>query len=340
MNAEQSPSFADSPMYEYLKQCRSSLEVARKGRKTGFLGLGKREVHFPIDFVENRPGQFDDESLATIHLLLREGHLVWGAIAQANHNAFVPGRTDVPANVIFSLDTFFDSNPEALKEVAHRIYGLKNASNVPPRLAALAGLISDEMNFALNVQVPAELTGGKPVFFTSTHLYRRSLPNTVLSEVFFPLLVLPDRTTANLLLPLAYWSPSLVLLWNQLFSRSRASVPPPPPAPIAPSGPPDPQAVEAYLKSPVRLTSDAAQAAHGFIREFGTLENTSLWVNIRPNGLNDITLVNRPFPEVPFPVETVSDGIGIVISGHQAADLQGLRIGFKRSSMGNGFTFE
>lgn len=326
-------------MYEYLKQCLYALEVARKGRKTGFLGLGKREVHFPIDFVEYRPGQFDDESLATINLLLREGRLVWGAIAQANHNAFVPGRMDVPSNAIFSTDPFFDSNPETLRDIALRIYGLKNAANVPSHLAEIAELISDEMNFALNVPVPSALTDGKSVFFTTTQLYRRSLPNSVLSMGFFPLLVLPERTTANLLLPLTYWSPALVSHWNRIFHSSGVSTPPPP-ASVAPSGPPDPQAVEEYLKSPVQLTSDAAQAANGFIREGGTLEKTSLWVNIQPGGLYDITMVDRPFPEVSFPVETVSDGIGIVISGHQAADLQGLRIGFKRTSMGNGFTFE
>ncbi len=326
-------------MYEYLKQCRYALEVARKGRKTGFLGLGKREVHFPIDFVEYRPGQFDDEWLATIHLLLREGHLVWGAIAQANHNAFVPGHIDVPSNVIFSLDPFFDANPETLKEIAHWIYGLKNARNVPPNLSEISALITDEMNMALNVAVPRDLTGGKSVFFTTTQLFRRSLPNTILAETVFPLLVLPDRTTANLLLPLAYWSPGLISRWNKVFSQNWNSVPPPS-GKIIPQGTFDPGAVEAYLKAPVQLTSEAAQVANSAIREVGTLETTSLWVNIQPGNLYDITMMDRPFKEIPFPVETVSDGVGIVISGYQAAELRGLRIGFKRTSMGNGFTFD
>jgi hypothetical protein len=195
------------------------------------------------------------------------------------------------------------------------------------------------MNMALNVVVPRDLTDGKSVFFTTTQLFRRSLPNTILAETVFPLLVLPERTTANLLLPLRYWSPGLISRWNKVFSQNWSSVPPES-GKIIPQGTFDPVAVEAYLESPVQLTSEAAQMANSSIREVGTLETTSLWVNIQPGNLYDITMMDRPFKEIPFPVETVSDGIGIVISAYQATQLRGLRIGFKRSSLGNGFTFE
>jgi Fe-S cluster assembly iron-binding protein IscA len=322
-------------MFEYLRQCRQLLETAQKGRKTGFLGLGKPKVDIPLDFFQ---GQIDFPTAQTFGWLLKEGRVVWGAVTQANANAFVPSRTDVPGNTIFSPDPYFDDRPDELLRIAGSVSALKNATNVPAEFAGISALITDEKNFAINAPLPPGLTGGRQVFFTTTNFYRRSLPNTVLSDGLIPLLILPERTTANLLLPLAFWSPGLVTRWNGLF-REAAFPDSANSSGIGETGPPDEGEVSAYLANPIQLTTDAVIAARGFINQIGTTDSTFLWVSFR-DGLYNITMVDKPFPEVPFPVVTESSGIGIVISGTQAAFLEGMTIGFFKSSVGNGFTFD
>lgn len=147
--------------------------------------------------------------------LITEGIIVWGAILQANTLLFETGDSDHPAGILFSLDPYFDDHPEALQEIAHYLYSQKGLQTPDPEIADFAELITDEHTFRFNLKLPVSRTRGREVYFTTTLIARKHLPNGILSQSFFPYLVLPDVTDASMVLPSAYWHSDFVEAWNR-----------------------------------------------------------------------------------------------------------------------------
>jgi hypothetical protein len=68
-----------------------------------------------------------DEQFRDQRTLLERGQVVWGAIIQANEHLFQPkgGSDKLPAAVMYSLESFYDDNPEVLGDQASGLYDLK-----------------------------------------------------------------------------------------------------------------------------------------------------------------------------------------------------------------------
>lgn len=146
--------------------------------------------------------------------LFKEGKVVWGHIVQANNALFEPGKGNYPADMLYSLDPYFDNNLEALERIAHRLYGLKGKEVEDEEARYFSDAITDEHTRVLNVQLPKSLSGGREVYFTTFMVHRKHLPTGYLVSGWFPILALPGASDATMILPSKYWAADLIPLWN------------------------------------------------------------------------------------------------------------------------------
>jgi hypothetical protein len=161
-----------------------------------------------------RQDAIPDRLLPHYTKLLRSGTVVWGHTAQANTRLYNPGPDDPPANTLYSPDVYFDRSPHHLDDIARALYDLKGTTPRDPELARVAAIMTDEYNCVEKEPLPAQLTEGHDVYLTSTLIHRSRLPDRVLSDRLFPLLVCPGETPANMILPLPYWPEELVEAWG------------------------------------------------------------------------------------------------------------------------------
>src|SRR5262245_39677660 len=64
--------------------------------------------------------------LADQQILLNRGEIVWGRLVQANQILFDPSNDNTaPANMIYSLDPYFDGRVDILGGVAHGLFARK-----------------------------------------------------------------------------------------------------------------------------------------------------------------------------------------------------------------------
>lgn len=146
--------------------------------------------------------------------LLRKGHIVWGSLVQANEALFEPGRTDLPASVIYSPDPYFDKDLDLLNRIARSIFELKGTRPSNPELLKLAQCVTNEFNYVMKKRIPMGLTEGKQVYMTTIMVSRKHLPGRILSFGNFPLLVLPEKTNATLILPSCFWPEEFKTFWE------------------------------------------------------------------------------------------------------------------------------
>jgi hypothetical protein len=149
-------------------------------------------------------------------LLLKQGAIVWASLVQANNLLFKPGENNHPANIVYSADPVFHGNLEELGRIARELYELKEKQLNHPEVADLttiAQAITNEMDRLLNIEISDSLTAHRIVYFTTIMVHRKHLPFGYLNSGWFPILIAPDKTTAVMLLPSRYWSPSLLKVW-------------------------------------------------------------------------------------------------------------------------------
>ncbi len=147
--------------------------------------------------------------------LLRHGRLAWAHLVQANELLFRPGRYDHPAAVLYRpLPCSVDEGAH-LAEMAAQLYFLKGrTAEAEPGLVQLAAAITDEMTAIYHYRIPVDRLTSGDVFYTTIMVCRKHLPNGVLAQSSFPLLVDTPRLEAAMILPSQYWAPQLLSLWR------------------------------------------------------------------------------------------------------------------------------
>ena len=145
--------------------------------------------------------------------LFDTGQIVWGHIVQANSQLFEKGTSNCPAQMVYSLDPLVDSNPELLMLVAERLFDLKGTKPADSELAPFAERITDEYSREFGWEVPAKLSGKVPCLVSVTMIFRKHLPNSILSKGLMPILTDPNNPQAALILPSRFWPPELVSWW-------------------------------------------------------------------------------------------------------------------------------
>jgi hypothetical protein len=114
--------------------------------------------------------------------ILREGVPTVAAIVQANTELFAPG-IDQPAQVVFSLDKGLADPLPYLRQLAQRMFALKNTRQADADLRLVAGVVTRERYRPLMcVQLPVSFTGGPAVYTAHVMVRRRYLHRGFLTE--------------------------------------------------------------------------------------------------------------------------------------------------------------
>ena len=145
----------------------------------------------------------------------RQGEVVWGHIVQANNQLFQEGSLDLPADVLYSFDPYFDTAVDELGEIAGGLFELKDSRPRDKSLRPIANHLTDETTRAWKLPVPTAVTGGREVFLTTIMVVRKHLPQRHLAAPFFPLLACRSGTAAALIVPHRYWPPELLEFWEE-----------------------------------------------------------------------------------------------------------------------------
>lgn len=153
-----------------------------------------------------------NEVVAQQRLLLTEGHIVWGALVQANGQLFQPGIEDLPALLVHSTDRHFDAHPQELRQVGQALFALKDTAPAEPELARLAALVTGEKERVLGLDLPPVLSSC-PVRAGVFMVYRKHVPTGMLRCGLFPVLTHP-ATPVAMMLPFEYWPIELIILWK------------------------------------------------------------------------------------------------------------------------------
>ena len=146
-------------------------------------------------------------------LLFGQGHVVFGTIVQANTLLFERGKDDCPANLIFSLDSYFDEHLDELGQIATETYLLKENKTHQRNLDAVGLLLANETKREFNRKLPVVLTGGREVYLTTVMIHRKHLPMRRLIGSWLLLLVLPEFTQYAIVLPGRYWGREMTAQW-------------------------------------------------------------------------------------------------------------------------------
>lgn len=146
-------------------------------------------------------------------LLYKEGVIVWGALIQANKLLFSPGRDDCPALLVYSSDTYFDARPQELRLIGQKIFSLKDTSPSDPELKNVAQLVSDEMGRSMGFKLP-RVFSNRDIRAATFMVFRKHIPNGVLSAGLFPLLIHPS-TEAVMIGPSEFWPIEMIIMWKE-----------------------------------------------------------------------------------------------------------------------------
>ena len=305
-----------------IAECRRLHEAAVRAKRA-FFSVGA-----------NRTPKLDHGTYVDIigrqhDALFVEGRVTWAAIVMANTGLFTPSKRDLPAGVIYSLEGAFDDDPSTLRKIAERLWFLQGKNPSDPRLVEIARAVSDHTARETNVIVPPHVARGHPLQYETLYIQRHRLPTKYLADHVFPVIVNPRRPTHVMVLPLEYWSPTIVARWHEI-AREQPPVQEPPPLPTD-------DALRAFARNPLTLTPAALRA----VRELIARERFGADVKLRvevDNGSYGLDLTEEAVnPETDLLYD--HHGVAIVIDQTSAVQLTGVQIDFTSSAGGQGFVF-
>jgi hypothetical protein len=153
------------------------------------------------------PGWITGDPLSTLFehekILLEEGHIVWGALIQANHALFKPGALfSAPGEVLY--DPAGRMPPALLLDVARRILLLKESEQNDPVPASTAEALADDTRRVFGMAAPEELLPYR-LLISSTYFEQAQMPDMRMTLPWFPLLISERCPGVVLFLPSIFW---------------------------------------------------------------------------------------------------------------------------------------
>jgi len=141
--------------------------------------------------------------------LLQRGQVVWAALVMANNMIFKPGREDLWGMIVYSADPRIDRELSLLMRVAKAMNESRDQAGrketLPRDMTYIARVLADASEPLFQHAVPQRLSDGIPVFLGALLFPRRHLPNRILNQDFFPVLIDPTRHRSVCLLPWQFW---------------------------------------------------------------------------------------------------------------------------------------
>lgn len=182
-----------------IQECRTNFQ-----KRTFFqrLGLTHLKIKRYIEGVEH-------PLWPHYKVLVEQGTVVWGAMAQANAGIFQPGPRDLPGVTIYSPDSYYDEHPEELMAMCRAVALLKGYLPAERQFQAAANRMTDEKDTTPRITLPTAMTQGRTVYIAATIFHRGRLPDGMLQGGFFPLVIAPQQTEVNMLPELTTWPEAL-----------------------------------------------------------------------------------------------------------------------------------
>ena len=168
------------------------------------------------DWMRHVPSEPLTEQYRQHTLLFEQGMVGWAALVQANSMLFEPSEVNaMPALALFSPDAYFDEAVEELREIAHEIFGLREARPKAKALKAVVKQMDNEERRYGRRLVPPELARGRRLFLTDLMVHREHLPGGCLDGGAFPILHHPE-TSCIWIVPARFWPDDLTECWHEL----------------------------------------------------------------------------------------------------------------------------
>ncbi len=322
----ESPSFALR-----IVECRARFDQGGGGAFRRWFGVGERPGYDESDTLP-------DSLRAEYRVLASRGRVVWGAIAQVNVGMFAEGPADLPGVSVYSPDPHFDANPQDLRAIGHACFQFKNTDPTDPEFKALAARLTDEYDQTVRTPLPRRLTDGREVYFGATMFHRSRLPGGVLRAGVFPIVIAPQATEANMVLPLPYWSARLQETWAALGARLDSAPTTSTAERVAAAAekrPVDPHAVWWDVeKCPVLVTPAMFTAFRSFVKQHGVTVQAHLALEIRPDGTKaaSIAMTYYAAREEQFD----SNGVSVLIPRAQVDRFRGAIVDYQSTVFGTG----
>jgi hypothetical protein len=111
------------------------------------------------------------------------GPVVWGALVQANRALFDPTNPHtLAANVVCSLDPYFDGRVGLLADIAGGLFGKKASVPADRELREFVRMITDERARIVRRELPRGYCGGHSVYFATCFIQPDHLPGNCLTR--------------------------------------------------------------------------------------------------------------------------------------------------------------
>lgn len=146
--------------------------------------------------------------------LLHEGALAFGVIVQANTMLFRKGIGNAaPASVLYTTELEGADPIGRMLKAAYKISSLKNTKPDDLDELKFARIISYEYGREFRVTLPASLSEGLDMTYTTIMVHRKHLPFGYLTNYYFPLMV-HQESRAAMILPSRYWPEEIISDWT------------------------------------------------------------------------------------------------------------------------------
>lgn len=145
--------------------------------------------------------------------LYKEGRVVWAAVVQANHSMFLPRDSKKYTSLgEIVYDPYGRTHIGKLIKLAEMLVNLKNAP--PDKLDQLShhNRLNNGKECVFGADYPKSLSR-LPIKVSSLVIYRKHLPNGLLSQSFFPILISDKCEGIATILPSRFWPKEFVSAW-------------------------------------------------------------------------------------------------------------------------------
>lgn len=125
------------------------------------------------------------------------------AVVQANARLWTPGDEDAYCDVIFSFDPAWSRQPARLEGLAGILKTLKGLGPADPNLRKIDDMLSNEAAFLYRRRpLPMNVTEGATIYLADLLIYRRFLPDRMITNRLLPIRAEPgDQGRIELLPP-------------------------------------------------------------------------------------------------------------------------------------------
>jgi hypothetical protein len=251
---------------------------------------------------------------------------------------FLEGEEDLPGVTVYSLDEHHDAAPQDLRAIGHACFRFKKTKPADAPYGPLAERLTNEFDQTARMLLPSSLTDGREVFLGATQFHRTRLPGGVLRATLFPMVIAPEQTELNMVLPLSCWPDDLRGVWRTLQQQLEA----------LPSESTALQVAAAAEKRPLDLTRRdwdideipvwvtpaMAQHVSSYAKTVGLRGRPLLLVRVEDDGSRFADLMKDYDPSTEMMFR--SNGVGVVVLKRQLERIRGAIVDYQSTAFGEG----